>query len=229
MKKKISEMSVFISSKNVSEKPVGAIEVRKDQVAAFYEVVVETWENKNEIWALSYGAPILGVAGALSGWYGNAYFRKRLKLRNFGFFSTYLPNTVLPFLIVSGIQATFVQRNIYLDPYGCSLCKGTRAAVVQVGLGMLQPLILVPASSLLFATRHFTYRIPSPIHNRREFLKFLIQLYKPLKIPMGINVALQIMIAFFITHVQENQFFYLQNAIVKSDGDPEELEGTVDL
>lgn len=34
---------------------------------------------------------------------------------------------------------------------------------------------------------------------------------------MSINVALQVMLAFFITHMEENQFLFLQNAMVNPD------------
>lgn len=85
----------------------------------------------------------------------------------------------------------------------------TKAAAVQVGFGLIQPLVLVPASSLIFATRHFTQRIPSAIHNRPEFYKFIISLYKPLKVPMAINAIFQVAVAALVTHSEEDQFFHL--------------------
>lgn len=215
-------MAVFERSSSQSDRPSGAIAVRRDQVASFYEVVVDTWKPQSEIWALTWGPKMLGAAGAFSGWYGNVYFRKKLKLKNYGFFSTYLPNVALPFLIVSSIHSAVVLRDIYLDPYGCTLCKGTRAAAIQVALGLIQPLVLVPASAFMFATRHFTHRIPSPIHNRKDFLSFVGKLYSPLKAPMGINVIVQTLLAFLITHIEENQFLYLQRAMIKPSADEDE-------
>lgn len=97
-------MAVFDRVVRYGEKPPGAIEVRRDQVANFYRILVDTWDNKREIWALTYGTKILGVAGALSGMYGNIYFRRKLRLKEFGFFSTYLPNMALPFLITSAFH-----------------------------------------------------------------------------------------------------------------------------
>lgn len=81
-----------------------------------------------------------------------------------------------------------------MDPLGCTLCKETKAVAGQVGLGLIQPLLLIPASTFMFATRHFTQRIPSPIHNRKEFWQFCKKLYKPFRFRMGINI---------------NTFFYL--------------------
>lgn len=97
-------MSVFGQVQKPSDKPSDAILVRPDQVSQFYHILVDTWENKSEIWALTHGPKILGVAGALSGMYGNMYFRKKLRLKNYGFFSTYLPNMALPFLITASFH-----------------------------------------------------------------------------------------------------------------------------
>lgn len=71
----------------------------------------------------------------------------------------------------------------------------------------------VPASAFMFATRHFTYRIPSMIYDRKAFFKFVRRLYSPLKKPMALNAVLQTLIAFYIVHMAENQFFYLEKAI----------------
>lgn len=83
------------------ERPKDAVVLRSDQVGAFYEVVVETWKPQHEIWALTYGPKILGVAGSLSGLYGSMYFRRKLRLttKGYGAITTYLPNLLLPFLL----------------------------------------------------------------------------------------------------------------------------------
>lgn len=96
----------FVHIQKKEEKPEDAIHVRSEQVSEFYSIVVETWEKKSEIWALVYGGKILGVAGAISGMYGNAYFRRKLRLQKYGYFSTYLPNMALPFLITSAFHET---------------------------------------------------------------------------------------------------------------------------
>lgn len=71
----------------------------------------------------------------------------------------------------------------------------------------------------MFATRHFTHRIPSPLRYRKEFLIFCKKMFTPLKVPMGINVAAQVFLAFFITYMEENQFFYLTRAMVKPEAE----------
>lgn len=92
---------------------------------------------------------------------------------------------------------------------------------VQVIFGLIQPLLLVPASAFMFATRHFTHRIPSPIRDRPAFFRFCKILYGPMKTPMAINAGLQILLAFFITHMEENNFFDLQKQMVKPEAHAE--------
>lgn len=94
-------MSIFTRKEKGIQQPKDAIELRREQVTGFYEVVVETWKPQSEIWALTFGPKILGAAGALSAMYGSMYFRRKLRLKNYGVVSTYLPNAVLPFLIVT--------------------------------------------------------------------------------------------------------------------------------
>lgn len=45
---------------------------------------------------------------------------------------------------------------------------------------------------------------------------------------MTISAGLQILLAFFITHMEENQFLFLQNAMVKPDRDENILDGKSD-
>lgn len=99
-------MSVFIRKDRDTPTPQDAMVLRNDQVAGFYEVVVETWKPQHEIWALSYGPKVLGVAGALSGLYGSMYFRRKLRLntKGYGAVTTYLPNLVLPFLLAQSVH-----------------------------------------------------------------------------------------------------------------------------
>lgn len=103
-------MSIILQKQGSEPKPQDAVELRKAQVVEFYQLVCETWQPQSEIWGLTYGPRALGVAGALSGIYGSMYFRRKLRLRNYGMVSTYLPNAVLPFLIVQ----TFHQMVISL-------------------------------------------------------------------------------------------------------------------
>lgn len=99
-------MSIFIKKDINEERPADAILLRKDQISGFYELVVQSWQPQRDIWALSYGPKMLGVAGALSGMYGTQYFRRKLRLtqKNYGAISMYLPNLILPFLLTQSMH-----------------------------------------------------------------------------------------------------------------------------
>lgn len=110
-------------------------------------------------------------------------------------------------------------RSIYAWRDNCAICTEAKSAAVQLFFGLVQPLLLVPASSFLFATRHFTYRIPSPFHYPKDFIRFLKQIYGPLKKPMAINSFLQIGLAMMMTHTSIKQFHYLNENMLKPKTD----------
>lgn len=97
-------MSIFRQISDLNQVPTGSRVINAEKIAGFYEVAVRTWEPQTDVWALKYGPYMLGLAGSMSAWYGSVYFRKRLRLRNYGFATMYLSNTVLPFLIVNAMQ-----------------------------------------------------------------------------------------------------------------------------
>lgn len=97
-------MSIFIKKERDTLRPKDAMLLRGDQVAGFYEVVVETWKPQSEIWALAHGPKLLGIGGALSGLYGSMYFRRKLRLKHYGAVTTYLPNLVLPYLLAQSVH-----------------------------------------------------------------------------------------------------------------------------
>lgn len=109
-------MSVFIKKERDTPIPKDAIPLRSDQICGFYERVVETWEPQREIWALTYGPKILGIAGSLSGLYGSMYFRRKLRLtsKGYGAITTYIPNLILPFLLA---QSAHMMVNIQSSAY----------------------------------------------------------------------------------------------------------------
>lgn len=97
-------MPKLIQSANKDEIPEGAIRIPEEKVVQLYSNLVEEWQPKSDVWALAYGPEGLGVLAAMSGFHVNWYFRRALSLKRVGFFSTYLPNTVFPMLIVNAIH-----------------------------------------------------------------------------------------------------------------------------
>lgn len=99
-------MSIFGQVRDLADVPAGGKVISGDQLGRFYEIAVQTWTPKTDVWALRYGPYVLGAAGSMSAWYGSVYFRKKLRLRNFGFATMYLSNLGLPFLIVNAMQTS---------------------------------------------------------------------------------------------------------------------------
>lgn len=99
-------MSIFGQVQDISQAPAGSKIISGDKLAGFYDIAVRTWKPQSEVWALKNGPYVLGLAGSMSAWYGSIYFRKTLRLRNYGFATMYLANMTLPFLIVSAVQTS---------------------------------------------------------------------------------------------------------------------------
>lgn len=97
-------MSIFGEAIDSSQVPAGSKIINGDKIVRFYEIAVQTWKPQTDVWALRYGPHLLGLAGSMSAWYGSVYFRKKLRLKNYGFATMYLSNLTLPFLIVSAMQ-----------------------------------------------------------------------------------------------------------------------------
>lgn len=98
---------------------------------------------------------------------------------------------------------------------GCPLCTQTHATVLQLAVGVVQPFVLASASTLLFATRHFTYRFPAITSDPRGFLKFYLKITRPMAYPLMINFALQAILAQFITYKEREHFFTMQREMSK--------------
>lgn len=71
-----------------------------------------------------------------------------------------------------------VQSDVLLRRYQCPSCLQVRAALFQAGFGVVYPFLLGPIASFMFATRHFTYRLPSITEQPREVVKLWMKLTK---------------------------------------------------
>lgn len=113
------------------------------------------------------------------------------------------------------LSEQIIQNEIFLNPMGCPLCTQTHAMVLQLGVGVVQPFILASASTLIFATRHFTYRFPQITSDPKGFLKFYIKISRQMAFPMMINFALQALLVQFITYKEREHFFLMQREMSK--------------
>ena len=154
---------------------------------------------------LRVGPGILGSLSVVSGLLINNHFRTKLKLGSYGRFSTYLPIVVIPAIMTTVFHKVLVQSDIILRKYDCPVCLQTRAAVIQCGFGVVYPLILGPLASFMFATRHFTYRLPSIIEQPKEIIKLWYKFTKSASSTGSILLFANLMAAMFITYREINE------------------------
>lgn len=62
--------------------------------------------------------------------------------------------------------------------YDCPICLQTQAALIQGGSAVVYPFILAPLAGFMYATRHFTYRLPSITTQTKDVLKLWLKFTK---------------------------------------------------
>lgn len=168
----------------------------------------------------------------ISGMLLNNHFRYKLKLGAYGRGSTYLAVVAAPVAmsalfhaVVSILLLTpfkwqlyfhlfqFVQSNIYLRKYDCPLCLQTRAALLQLGTGLFYPLVLAPVASFMFATRHFTYKLPSPIEKPKEILQLALKFTKSAGTMTGVLFGVNALVAMLLTARAMSEHAYIMQRL----------------
>lgn len=161
-------------------------------------------------WALKHGHVLIGGLSAATGAYINSYYRKKLKLGNFGQLSSYLPIVVIPTIISMVAHKGLVTKEIMLKPNACSTCLEIRSSFIQAGFGVVYPTIMAPLAAFMFATRYFTYRLPDITENPKEVLQLWRKLTKPLVSRITALVCFHGIAAILITHLEFKHFYKMQ-------------------
>lgn len=117
------------------------------------------------------GFGISGLSCGFAGMYFNNYFRQKLKLKNFGKMSSYIPNVILPTLggsffhwqveasikyfiysdytYYTNLKFQLVTSDILLHKTECPLCVEIRAVAIQTVFGLIYPIILSPLAGFV--------------------------------------------------------------------------------
>lgn len=122
---------MFIEQSKSDEVPKGAIRLTRDEVFDYMIDLIKKWPNSMEMlveryfnlcyqqnthntsylktpfffrWALKHGNPILSSAVVLSNTLMLSYYRQRLKLRNYGRFTLFLPVVLIPSIFSLSFQ-----------------------------------------------------------------------------------------------------------------------------
>lgn len=65
----------------------------------------------------------------------------------------------------------------------------------------------------MFATRHFTARVPSPWHEPKKFLKYWGNAYTPIKHHLVANAIIQSIAVLFVFRMAEKQFRFVEQSL----------------
>ncbi|XP_052871758.1 transmembrane protein 126A [Anopheles cruzii] len=185
--------------KPASQVPQDAVRLSEEEALQYFLKLVKGWEQKGDVWPLRYTASILGVCSAISGFYFNNHYRLALRLGNYGRMSSYLPAVAIPAIMATAFHTAFVQPDVILRREPCPVCTQTRAAIIQGGFSVAYPLLLAPLSSFMFATRHFTYRLPSITEQPIAVLKLFRRLTAPIMMPITVLLACNLAISIALT------------------------------
>ncbi|XP_055909169.1 uncharacterized protein LOC129944034 [Eupeodes corollae] len=208
-----------LSRNTLSEIPKDAVELSPEEAVMYQWKIIGNWEKSSEVWALNYAPEILGVCGTFTGIYMNNYFRGKLKLGQYGKLSTYLPIVVLPAITTLIYHKFFIQKELLLEPFQCPTCLQLRAAAFQTCLGVIYPSLLAPIASFMFATRHYTFRLPSVTEKPMEVVALLRKMTKPIVPTIGAVISFHALLAMYITFKETQQYINVQKKMVQLEAD----------
>ncbi|GAB0098790.1 uncharacterized protein DMENIID0001_145930 [Sergentomyia squamirostris] len=178
----------------------------KEKILRLQYDIIDKWKDTSETFYLTKGPPNLGILGALSGIFVHNHYRKKLKLGTYGRATSYLPIVVLPAIVAPMVHKMVFQAKILLGEYKCSLCVQMKAGLTQAALAVVYPGVLAPFASFMYATRHFTYRLPSITQNPREVFTLWSKLSKPIVKPVIGLLLANYFAAQFLTYKELKDF-----------------------
>ncbi|XP_058811552.1 uncharacterized protein LOC131676503 [Topomyia yanbarensis] len=185
--------------KKSQEIPEDAVKLNETQAVLYFMKIVEGWDNKWESWPLIHSPGILGATTVVSSIYINSHYRNKLKLGNYGRLSSYIPAVVLPAIMTTFFHKMYVVPEVTLNRQQCPVCIQVRAGLFQAGFSTIYPMLLAPLSAFMFATRHFTYRLPSITEQPREVLTLYRKMTRPITLAVTGLLAFNLMLSMFLT------------------------------
>uniref|UniRef100_A0A023EJT0 Putative secreted protein n=1 Tax=Aedes albopictus TaxID=7160 RepID=A0A023EJT0_AEDAL len=209
--------------KKSSEIPEDAVRLNEKDALIYFMKLVDGWPDKWEIWPLAFTPGILGASTVMSSIYINSHYRGKLKLGTYGRLSSYIPAVILPALMTTFFHKFYVVPEVVLNTRQCPVCVQTKAGLLQAGFSTAYPMLLAPMSAFMFATRHFTYRLPSITEHPREVAKLYKKLSSPIMMPVIALLAFNMMTSMFLTG-KEIQTVYDINLKLQEKEQAQELE-----
>ncbi|XP_070160345.1 transmembrane protein 126A [Polyergus mexicanus] len=190
------------------EIPKGAVILSKIEALTHQIEVIRNWKPQSDVWSLIYGRPILSGAAALTGIYINQRFRRKLKLRNYGLFSTISGLITGPTIATSLLYSEIILNRLLLLEVSCPLCLESKSILLQICTGLLFPLILAPLANFSIAANSGLHNIPC-ITDTKGMFRIISSAYQPMIPILATIFTLHVLLAGFITHSQVKSFLYI--------------------
>lgn len=183
--------------------PSDAVVLNELDAAVHAWDLVNEWNKFSEVWALRYGPNALGVLSATCGLIINKHYRHKLKVGRYGYVSSFLPIVIIPGSLTLIFHKFVVSNKILLQrAESCAICHEVRSAAVQIGVGIIYPMLLAPVTSLMLANRYSTYRLPSISAEPKELFQVTKKLTKPLTGTLGYMLAFNLIFSSIITYYE---------------------------
>ncbi|XP_045477183.1 uncharacterized protein LOC123682559 [Harmonia axyridis] len=185
-----------------SDLPEDAIQLSEIEAIKYQSKILKNWKNKSDVFAFKYASLALSTAGATTGMYFINYYRNKLKLYNYGRFSSVLPIIVIPGLIPYFLHLEWILPDLTLGVTKCPVCIETRASCLQAGTGFVLPAILAPLSSFAFSHTYGSYDIPYLHKEPLKVFKLYVKMTKPIaNVMLGILMG-HILLASAVTYLE---------------------------
>lgn len=194
--------------------PPGAVKLTKEAALKHQLELFAKWKPQRDVWPVTYGAAISGIAAAFGGAVLNAIFRKHYVLRNIGLVATTLPNFGLPGVLAYIASAHAMHDIIVMDTH-CVVCTQTKAMALQLGFGAIYPCIMAPLACLTIAARSFTYPVPPYRTHYKDILTDIYRVFRKHRITLAGLTAFQCILAFGLLHMQMRSVIKVQRKLAE--------------
>ncbi|GAB1861175.1 Transmembrane protein 126A [Camponotus japonicus] len=188
--------------------PKDAVLLSKYEALNHQTKFYRNWKPQSDVWPLLYGRPILATAAACTGFYINLRFRKKLRLRDYGWLPTIVSLTAVPTAMTGLFYSEFVLNKLLLLEVRCPLCLEIRSVLSQIFTGVFCPLMLVPIANFSMAHTSGTFNVPL-ITDVKKTLKIVSSVYQPMLPTLATIFTLHVLLAGFITHSQIKSLLHI--------------------
>uniref|UniRef100_A0A131YZV7 Transmembrane protein 126A n=1 Tax=Rhipicephalus appendiculatus TaxID=34631 RepID=A0A131YZV7_RHIAP len=194
--------------------PTDAVMLSREAALKHQLELYAKWRPKRDVWPITHGATLSGIAAAFSGAMLNAMFRKHYVLRRIGIVATTMPNVFLPGALAY-ITGSLCMHDIILMDTKCVVCTQAKAMAYQVGFGVIYPCIMAPMSCLMIAARCLTYPVPPLTTHYKDILADIRRIFGKRSSTLAGLTALQFIVSFGLLHMQMKSVFKVHRKLAE--------------